>query len=183
MMLQIRNMESDRCVAMVKNELDKIGLNYKTVELGKVEIKDKISSEKLQMIDIALKKSGLELINDRKQLLIEKIKIAINQLIYFSDDFSKQNFSDYISEKVNYNYPYLSNLFSGMQGITIERYMILQKIERVKELLVYDKISLSQIAYKLQYSSVAHLSNQFKKITGLTPTFFRQLRHSRHHKP
>ena len=165
---------------MVKNELDKLRLNYKTVELGKVEIKENISLENLHLIDIALRNDGFELMNDQKGLLIEKIKDAVHQLIYSSDDLSKLNLSAYISKKVNHNYPYLSNLFSGMQGITIEKYLILQKIERVKELLVYNEFSLSDIAYKLQYSSVAHLSSQFKKMTGLTPSFFRQLRHARH---
>ncbi len=182
MMLHIRNMESGRCKAMVKNELNKLGLHYKTVELGEVELKENISREKLQLIDIALRDAGLELMNDKKSHLIEKIKTAIYQLIYLSDDLPKPNFSDYISKKVNHDYNYVSNLFSGAQGITIEKYIIAQKIERVKELLVYCELSLSDIAYKLQYSSVAHLSNQFKKVTGLTPTFFRQLRNSSRHK-
>jgi AraC-like DNA-binding protein len=164
---------------MVKNELDKLGLPYKTVVLGEVELKEEISMEKLRLFDITLKCSGLELINDQKNLLIEKIKTAMHQLIYLSDGILKPNFSDFISKKVNYNYPYLSNLFSSVQGISIEKYMILQKIERVKELLVYEESSLTDIAYRLQYSSVAHLSNQFKKITGLTPSFFRQLRNTR----
>ena len=182
MMLQIRNMESDRCIEMVKSELIKLGVNYKTVELGKVEVKENISIERLQAIDMALRSSGLELMIDQKKLIIEKIKEAVHQMIHISDDISKLNFSDYISKKVNHNYSYLSGLFSGMEGITIEKYMILEKIEYVKELLIYGEFSLSDIAYKLQYSSVAHLSNQFKKITGSTPSFFRKLRQVRHHK-
>ena len=178
MMLHIRNMESSRCKAMVVNELNKLGLHYKTVELGEVELKENLSREKLLLIDIALKSAGLELINDKKSLLVEKIKAAIYQLIYLSDNLPKPNYSDYISKKVNHDYNYLSNLFSRLQGITIEKYIIAQKIERVKELLVYDELSLSDIAYKLQYSSVAHLSNQFKKVTGLTLSFFRQLRNT-----
>jgi AraC-like DNA-binding protein len=181
-MLQIRNMESDRCIEMVKSELIKLGVNYKTVELGKVEVKENISIDKLHSIDMALRSSGLELMIDQKKLIIEKIKEAVHQMIHISDDISKLNFSDYISKKVNHNYSYLSGLFSGMEGITIEKYMILEKIECVKELLIYDEFSLSDIAYKLQYSSVAHLSNQFKKITGSTPSFFRKLRKVRHHK-
>lgn len=172
-MLQIRNMESGRCIDMVKYELTKLGLQYKTVELGEVELKETISREKLRLIDIALRNSGLELMDDRKSHLIDKIKTAIHQLIYLSDDLPKQNFSDYISKKVNHDYTNLSHLFSGMQGITIEKYIITKKIERVKELLVYGTLSLGDIAYKLQYSSVAHLSSQFKKVTGLTPSFFR----------
>jgi AraC-like DNA-binding protein len=182
MVLQIRNMESDLCIEMVKNELSKLGVNYKRVELGKVEVKEIISVEKLQLIDKALRGNGLELLVDQKVLIIENIKDAVHQMIHVSDDISKLNISDFISKKVNHSYPYLSSLFSATQGITIEKYLILQKIERVKELLVYGEFSLSDIAYKLQYSSVAHLSNQFKKITGLTPSFFRQLRNKMHRK-
>jgi AraC-like DNA-binding protein len=148
------------------------------VELGQVELRENLSDDKLQMIDIALRITGLELMDDVKNRIVEKIKTVIHQLIYFSDDHPKQNFSDYISKQVNRDYTYLSNLFSGIQGVTIEKHIIAQKIERVKELLVYDKLSLSDIAYKLQYSSVAHLSNQFKKVTGLTATYFKKLRPS-----
>lgn len=176
MMLNIRNMESERCKEVVKNELTKLGLTYKTVELGQVELNDTLPKSKIQLVDIALKNVGLELIADKKTRIIEKIKDTIHQLIYFSDDLTKQNYPDLISKNINYDYTYLSNLFSGSEGITIEKYIIEHKIERVKELLVYDKLSLINIAYKLQYSSVAHLSNQFKKVTGLTPSFFRQLR-------
>ena len=178
MILHIRNMECGRCKAMVRNELIKLGLHYKTLELGEVELKGNIPGEKLQLFNIALKNAGLELMNDKKCFLIEKIKAAIYQLIYLSDDLPKPNFSDYLCKKVNYDYNYLSNLFSGMQGVTIEKYIIAQKIERVKELLVYDDLTLSDISYKLQYSSVAHLCKQFKKVTGLTPSFFRQHRNT-----
>lgn len=179
MTLHIRNMESSRCKAMVKDKLIKLGLHYKNLELGEVELIGNISGVKLQLFDIALRNAGLELIEDRKSFLIEKIKTAIHELIYFSDDFPKPNFSDYLSKKVNRDYASLSRIFSGMQGITLEKYIIAQKIERVKELLVYGELSLSDIAYKLQYSSEAHLSNQFKKVTRLTPSFFRQLRNTR----
>lgn len=162
-MLRIRNMESGRCIAMVKNELNKQGIQYKTVELGEVKLKENISAEKLQLIDMGLRNAGLELMEDKKSRYIEMIKVTINELVYLSDDLPKQNYSDYISKKVNRDYTFLSNLFSGAQGITIEKYIIAQKINRVKELLVYSKLSLSDIAYKMQYSSVAHLSNQFKK--------------------
>ena len=177
MMLQIRNMESDRCITLVKNELNKLGLNYKTVELGEVELKENLSAEKLRLIDIALRNAGLELMADKKNLIIDKIKVAIHQLIFFSDNITRPNFSEYISKKVNRDYTYISNLFSSVQGVTIEKFIIAQKIERVKELLVYEELSLSDIAFKLQYSSVGHLSNQFKKVTGLTPSFFRQFNH------
>ncbi len=173
MILNIRNMESNRCKTIVKNELIKLGLRYKSVELGQVELKENVSEIKIQQIDIALKNAGLELIYDKRECLIEKIKATIYQLIYLSDDIPRPNFSKYISKKLHRDYTYLSNTFSGMQGMTIERYIITQKIERVKELLVYDGLSLSDIAFKLQYSSVAHLSNQFKKVIGLTPSFFK----------
>jgi AraC-like DNA-binding protein len=182
MLLQIRNMESSRCIATVNNELNKLGLHHNTVELGKVVLKGNISSDYLKMLDIALKTSGLEIINNRNSLLIEKIKEAINQLIDFPDDLPKPIISDYISKKVNRDYTFLSNLFSNELGVTIEKYIISKKIECVKVLLIYHKLSLNDIAYKLRYSSVAHLSNQFKKITGLTPTFFRQNRNSNHYK-
>jgi AraC-like DNA-binding protein len=174
-MLHIRNMESDRCKAIVRNELTRLGLHYKKVELGEVELRENLTGEKLQLIDQALRSAGLELMYDKNNRIVEKIKTAIYQLIYLSDDVPKQNFSEYISSKVNRDYTYLSNLFSGTQGITIEKYVITQKTERIKELLRFEKISLSNIAYRLKYSSVAHLSNQFKKITGFTPSFFKQL--------
>jgi methylphosphotriester-DNA--protein-cysteine methyltransferase len=167
---------------MVKDELNKLGLRYKTVELGEVELIDNISTEKLHLVDIALRNAGLELMDDKKSVLIEKIKAAIYQLIYLSDDQPKPNFSNYISKLVDRDYTSLSNLFSDMEGITIEKYIITLKTERVKELLVYSKLKLSEIAFKLQYSSVAHLSNQFKKVTGLTPSFFKQLRSTSRHK-
>jgi AraC-like DNA-binding protein len=139
-------------------------------------LKENISIEKLLLIEIALKNAGLELMHEKKIQLIDKIKAAIYQLIFLSDDLPKQNFSNFISKKVNYNYTFISNFFSGTLGITIEKYIISQKIERVKELIVYENIPLGDIAFKLRYSSVAHLSNQFKKVTGLTPSFFKQLR-------
>jgi len=178
MVLYIRNMESARCKMAVKTELNKLGIRYKSIELGEIELNETISGHLLKQIDTALRNSGLELIDDKKSRLIEKIKEAIYQLIYLSDDLVKPNISEYLSQKVKYDYTSLSNLFSKAQGITIEKYIIAQKIERVKELLVYENISLSDIAFKLQYSSVAHLSNQFKKVTGLTPSFYRQLRGS-----
>ena len=179
MMLRIRNMESDRCKTIVIEELNKLGLLYKSVELGEVELKDNISNLKMQLIDSALKKSGLELMANNKSILIGKIKDAINHLVYFSEDLSRPNFSDYISKKVNYDYNYLSKIFSEGEGITIEKYIIHQRIERVKELLIYDGLSLNEISYKMLYSSVAHLSNQFKKVTGLSPVQFRLLREKR----
>ncbi len=168
-----------RCKMVVKAELEKLGLHYSVVELGEAEIKESITSEQRNTLNIDLKKSGLELMDDKKSMLIEKIKNIIIELVHYSDEQPKINFSDYISEKLNHDYTYLANLFSEVEGTTIEKFFIAHKIERVKELLVYDELNLTEIAYKLHYSSVAHLSNQFKKVTGLTPSHFKQLRHKR----
>jgi AraC-like DNA-binding protein len=174
MILYIKNMESSRCKAIVKNELNNLGIRFKIVELGQVELEEaQLSAEKRRLIDIALRNAGLELMMDKKTQVVEKIKAVIHQLIYFSDDLPKTNFSDYISKQVNRDYNNLSILFSNEEGLTIEKYIIEQKVQRVKELLVYSHLSLSDIAYKLKYSSTAHLSNQFKKISGLTPALFR----------
>jgi AraC-like DNA-binding protein len=166
---------------IVKSEVEKLGLKYRNVELGEVEIMDGISPQQLADLDTALKKSGLELMDDRKSILIEKIKNVIVELVHYSesDEPLQINFSNYLAGKLNYDYTYLSNLFSEVQGTTIEHFIIMHKIERVKELLVYDELTLSEIAYKLHYSSVAHLSTQFKKVTGLTPSHFKQLRNKR----
>ena len=164
---------------IVKSELDKLGLHYGTVELGEVEVKENITPEQLEQLKIVLLKSGLELMDDKKSILIEKIKTIIVEMVHYADELPKTNNSDYISEKLNHDYTYLANLFSEATGITIEHFIIIHKIERVKELLLYDELNLTEISYKLNYSSVAHLSNQFKKVTGLTPTFFKQLRDKR----
>jgi YesN/AraC family two-component response regulator len=174
MMLLIRNMESERCKTIVKQELRKLGVHYTYVELGEVEILVKLSSEKQNLLADALKKSGLELMVNQKTLLIDKIKEAVNEYIYSSDDITHPNFSAFITQKVNYDYNYLSKTFSEREGMTIEKYFIQQRIDRVKEMLVYGGFSLNEIAYKMLFSSVAHLSNQFKKVTGLTPFNFRQ---------
>jgi len=164
---------------VVKSELDKIGLHYSSVELGEVRIKEDLTPAQRDQLKIALLKSGLELMDDKKAILIEKIKNVIIEMIHYADEPPKTNFSDYLSEKLNYDYTYLSNIFSEVTGTTIEQYIIAHKIERVKELLLYDELNLSEISYRLNYSSVAHLSNQFKKVTGLTPTFFKKLKHKR----
>jgi AraC-like DNA-binding protein len=168
-----------RCKMVVKSELERIGIPYTVVELGEVELKKDISREQREEFDILLKKSGLELMDDKKSMLIEKIKSVVIELIHYSNDMPKVKFSEYISERLKHDYTYLSNLFSEVQGITIEHFIIAHKIERVKELLVYDELNLTEIAYKLHYSSVAHLSNQFKKVTGLTPSHFKQLKNRR----
>lgn len=172
-------MVSTRCQLVVKTELNKLGLHYTTVELGEAEVIENISQEQLEHLNVALKKTGLELMNDNKTILVEKIKTIIIELIHYSDEEIKINLSDYLSEKLNHNYTYLSNLFSEVKGTTIEKFYLSHKIEKVKELLVYDELNLTEIAYKLHYSSVAHLSNQFKKMTGLTPSHFKNLRYKK----
>jgi AraC-like DNA-binding protein len=172
-------MVSIRCKLIVKNELERLGLHHGIVELGEVEIKEGITGTQREKLADALKKTGLELMDDKKAILIERIKNVIVEAIHYSDEALKVNFSDHLSEKLQYDYTYLSNLFSEVESTTIEHFIIKHKIERVKELLVYDELSLTEIAYKLHYSSVAHLSNQFKKVTGLTPTFFKKLKHKR----
>lgn len=168
-----------RCKMIVKSELEKLGLHYTTVELGEAEITDIISQDQLDTLKVALKKTGFELMDDRKKILVEKIRTTIIELIHYNDEQIKINLSDYLSEKLDHNYTYLSNLFSEVKGITIEQFYLANKIEKVKELLVYDELNLSEIAWKLHYSNVAHLSNQFKKMTGLTPSHFKSLKHKR----
>ncbi|HEY5405460.1 MAG TPA: helix-turn-helix domain-containing protein [Ginsengibacter sp.] len=161
---------------VVKDEITKLGLHYTNVELGEADIMEDISALQLLQFKKALLKSGLELIDDKKSHLIQKIKNVIIELAHYSEDPLPMNFSDYLSQKLQYDYTYLANLFSEVQGTTIEHFMIAHKIERVKELLVYDELNLTEIAYQLHYSSVAHLSAQFKKVTGLTPTHFKLIK-------
>ncbi len=164
---------------MVKVELEKLNLHPTILDLGMVEITEDITPEKRNLLRANLLKSGLELLDDKRSILIERIKNLIIEMIHYSDELPKVNYSDYISEKLSYDYTYLSNIFSEVKGTTIQQFIILHKIEKVKELLLYDELNLSQIAYKLHYSSVAHLSNQFKKVTGLSPTFYKQLKKKR----
>jgi len=177
--LFIKYMVSQRCKMVVKEELKKLGLHYIVVDLGEVDIMENINSEQREQIKLALSKSGLELMDDKKAVLIEKIKNAIIEMVHYKDELLKVNFSDFLSEKLNYDYTYLANLFSEIQGTTIEKFIIAHKIEMVKELIIYDELNLTEIAWKMHYSSVAHLSNQFKKITGLTPSHFKQLKEKR----
>lgn len=179
MKIYIKYMVSLRCKMIVKSELQKLGLHFASVELGIVEILEQITPHQRDQLKICLKKSGLELMDDKKSILIEKIKNTIVECIHYTDEPLKINFSEYLSTKLNYDYTYLSNLFTEVQGTTIEKFIIFHKIERVKELIVYDELNLSEIAFKLHYSSVAHLSNQFKKITGLTPSHFKNLKEKR----
>lgn len=165
-----------RCKMVVKNELEKLGLHYSLVELGEALIEEEASIEQLTELNESLLKNGLEVLSDNRQILVEKIKTTIIELVHYKDDQIKVNLSNFLSEKLGYNYTYLANLFSELKGTTIERYYLTHKIEKVKELLVYDELNLTEIAFKLHYSSVAHLSNQFRKMTGLTPSNFRNLR-------
>jgi AraC-like DNA-binding protein len=177
--LYIKFMVSHRCKMMVKEELKKLGLHYVLVDLGLVEIMEDITSEQQEQLKKNLLKSGLELLDNKKSILIEKIKNAITEMIHYSDEFPKENYSEYLSKKLGYDYTYLSNLFSEVKGITIQQFIIIHKIERVKELLLYDELNLTEISRKLHYSSVGHLSNQFKKVTGLSPSYYRQLKQKR----
>ncbi len=161
---------------VVKSELDKLGLKYYAVDLGEVVVDGDVTAEDRRAFKIALAKSGLELMDDKRAMLIEKIKNVIVEMVHYEDEVPKTKYSDYISVKLDYDYTYLANLFSEATGITIEQYIITHKIERVKELLLYDELNLTEISYKLNYSSVAHLSNQFKKVTGLTPSYFKKLK-------
>jgi len=164
---------------IVKEELQKLGLKYIVIDLGVVEVMEDITQNQRELLKANLLRSGLELLDDKRSILIEKIKNVITELIHYSDELPRVNYSDYISEKLGYDYTYLSNIFSEVKGTTIQQFIIINKIERVKELLLYDELNLTEIAYKLHYSSVAHLSNQFKKITGLSPSFFKQLKQKR----
>jgi len=179
MKLYIKYMVSLRCKLMVQEELRKLGLKYVLVDLGVVEILEEISDFQREQLKVNLLKSGLELMDDKKSILIEKIKNVIVEMIHYADELPQENFSDYISKQLGYDYTYLANTFSEVKGITIQQFIIIHKIERVKELLLYDELNLTEISYKLNYSSVAHLSNQFKKVTGLSPSFYKKLKQKR----
>ena len=172
-------MVSTRCKMVVKDELKKLGLHFILVDLGEIEIMEDISPEQREELKIALLSSGLELMDDKKAMLIEKIKNVIVEMVHYSDELPRVNYSDYISEKLNFDYTYLSNVFSEVKGVTIQQFIIVHKIERIKELIIYDELNMTEIADKMNYSSVAHLSNQFKKVTGLSPTHFKQLKDKR----
>jgi AraC-like DNA-binding protein len=179
MVLYIKYMVSLRCKMVVKEELKKLGLHFVNVDLGTVEILENISPAQKKDLRQNLRKYGLELLDDKKNILIERIKSLIIEMIHYSDELPKINYSEYISQKLGYDYTYLSNRFSEVKGITIQQFIINHKIERVKELLLYDELNLTEISYQLHYSSVSHLSNQFKKITGLTPSYYKKLKKKR----
>jgi len=168
-------MVCQRCKMIVKQELDKLGLHYTLLELGRVEILENISSEQIGIFKTELLKSGLEVMDNKKCILIERIKNTIVEMVRYTDFQLKINFSDYLSAKLDYDYTYLANIFSEIQGTTIEHFIILHKINRIKELISDDELNLTEISWKLNYSSVAHLSSQFKKVTGITPSSFKHL--------
>jgi AraC-like DNA-binding protein len=172
-------MVSMRCKMVVRQELKKLDLHYVNLDLGIVEVLEDITDLQKELLDINLKKFGLELLDDTRKILIEKIKAVIIEMIHYSDELPKVKYSDYISEKLGYDYNYLASTFSEVKGVTIQQFIIMNKIERVKELLLYDELNLTEISYRLNFSSVAHLSNQFKKVTGLTPTYFKKLKKKR----
>lgn len=171
-------MVSQRCKMVVKEVLQQLNLHF-IVDMGVADIMEDITPEQLEEIRVALQRLGLELMDDKKAVLIERIKNLIVEMVHFSEELPKMNFSDYLSEKLNYDYTYMANLFSEVQGTTIEKFIISHKIERVKELIIYDELNLTEIAYAMHYSSIAHLSNQFKKVTGLTPSHFKLLKNKR----
>jgi len=172
-------MVSTRCKMAVKEELKKLGLHFIVVDLGEVEIMENITSGQREELKAVLQNSGLELMDDKRAVLIEKIKNVIIQMVHHSDEIIKVNFSNYLSEKLSHDYTYMANLFSEVQGTTIEQFIISHKIERIKELIIYGELNVTEIAWKMNYSSVAHLSNQFKKVTGLSPSHFKQLKDKR----
>src|ERR1017187_9162474 len=180
MKLYIKYMVSQRCKMFVKDELKKLGLHFVFVDLGEVEIMEELTYEQLLELNEGLMVQGLELMDDKKAILIEKIKSAIIKMVHdIDDDLIKVNFSDYISEKLGHNYTALSNMFSEVQGMTIEQFIINHKVEKIKELIMYDELTISEIAWKINYSSLGHLSAQFKKVTGLSPSHFKALKDKR----
>jgi AraC-like DNA-binding protein len=179
MKLYIKNMVSHRCKMVVRSELEKMKLKHTIIELGEVEIMENLSTPKRDQLKASLLEFGLELMDDERAILVERIKNIIIEMVHYSDQLPKINFSDFLSEKLGQNYNQLSSLFSEVKGMTIEHYIIINKIERVKELILYDELNLTEIAFKLHYSSVAHLSTQFKKVTGLTTTFYKSLKNKK----
>jgi AraC-like DNA-binding protein len=179
MKIHIKYMVSNRCKMVVRMALKELGVHFVMLELGEVEIMERLTSEQRDSLKITLEDAGLELIDDKRSILIEKIKSTLIDMVHHAEDTVRVNISDYLGEKLNHNYTYLANIFSQVQGISIEQFIILHKVEKIKELLMYGELNISEISYKLNYSSTAHLSTQFKKVTGLTPTQFKQLKEKR----
>jgi AraC family transcriptional regulator len=177
MKISVKNMVCQRCIMVVKQELEKNGLTAESVQLGEITFKDELPDDQITLLKKSLSTYGFEVLDDKKAMIIEKVKNIIVGIIHSSDEVDiKRNFSDIIAQQIPIDYNYISSIFSTTEGTTIEQFIILQRIERVKELLVYNELSLSEIAYKLGYSNVQHLSNQFKKITGLTPSHFKLIK-------
>lgn len=177
MKLFIKNMVCNRCIMVVQNQLSSLGYKIKNIKLGEVDLfEENVSNENIEEIKDNLFNLGFELIDDKKSKLIEQIKTLILESIYLNEEFIPTNYSNYISDKLGYEYNYLSTLFSNFEGITLEKYIINLKIERIKELIIYDELNLNEISYKMGYSSVAYLSNQFKKVTGLSPSHFKKIK-------
>lgn len=175
MKLHIKNMVCNRCIMVVQTELEKMGYQPVQIILGEVTLNRQLTDEEKHQVDVTLQNYGFALIDDKKSQLIEKIKNLIIELVHQQNSLLKINMSDWLSSRLNHDYTYMTNLFTEVEGTTIEKYYIAQKIEKVKELLVYDELTLSEIAFQLNYSSVAHLSSQFKKVTGLTPSYFKKI--------
>jgi len=172
-------MVSTRCKMAVKEILNKLGVHFILIDLGEVDVMENISAEQREQLKTALLNSGLELMDDKRAVLIEKIKNVVIEMVHHTDEIIKINFSELLSRKLKHDYTYLSNLFSEVQGTTIEQFIIFQKIERIKEFIIYDELNISEIAWKMNYSSVSHLSNQFKKVTGLSPSHFKNMKEKR----
>ncbi len=172
-------MVSIRCKMVVKEAFKKLGMHYITINLGEVKVLEQPTLKQREQLKTILFNSKLELMDDKKAILIERIKCVIVEMVHYTDELPKTNFSDYLSKKLSHDYTYLANIFSETQGITIEHFIITHKIERVKELIIYDELNLTEIADKLHYSGVAHLSSQFKKVTGLTPSFFKTMKNKK----
>lgn len=172
-------MVSNRCKMVVKDALKKLRVHFILVDLGEVDIMENINEAQRNELKLMLFNSGLELMDDKRSMLIEKIKNVIIEMVHHSEEAIKINFSDYLSEKLNHDYTYLANLFSEVQGTTIEQFIIQHKVERIKELIIYGELNITEIAWRMNYSSVAHLSNQFKKVTGLSPSHFKQMKDKR----
>ncbi|MDB5276957.1 MAG: AraC family transcriptional regulator [Ferruginibacter sp.] len=169
-------MVSNRCKTAVKEELKKLGLHFIMVDLGEVEVMENITEQQRELLQAALLDTGLQLMDDKRAILIERIKTIIIEMVHYSEEIERVNFSTLLSEKLHHDYTYLANLFSEVQGTTIEQFIISHKVQRIKELIMYDELTISEIAWKMNYSSVAHLSHQFKKVTGLSPSHFKQLK-------
>lgn len=175
MKLYIKYMVSLRCKLFVKQTLDNLGVHYTSIELGMVETKETLNDEQLHELKANLASSGLKLLDDKRSILIDRIKNVVIEMVHYAKEVPKVNYSDFISEQLGYDYTYLSNVFSQVKGITIQHFIIKHKIEKAKELMLYDELNLTEISYRLHYSSVAHLSNQFKKVTGHSPSYFKKL--------